>query len=644
MNQKRKIGIIVLTSVLQLCIGHKLLAQEKTLDPVTVSSSLIEKRSSETGRNITIISSETISKLPIHSLDELLKYIPGMEVQSRGPQGSQSDISMRGGTYQQVLVVLDGLRLNDPNTGHFSAYIPIAPEQIDRIEVLKGASAAIYGSDAVGGVINIITKTYNADRQTNQKTVKATVGVGQYNLVNTNLGGFLQKGKLSVDAGLLSNHSTGAPQRGTNGFFHNSSASVGVSVRVNEYWNLSARTTYDNRDFSAQNFYTTFASDTATEKVMSWWHQMRLSFAKKKTKLSLDAGYKTLNDEYAFNKTAAPNQNSSQLFQSLLLMQQQFGAATNLVTGFNFQRKQITSNDRGNHDLNVAAPFVSLSQNVGNHFSFQPSLRAEFIGSNKMEILPLLNVSLHLPGLQLRASGGRSIRDADFTERYNNYNKPQVKSGSIGNPWLVPEVSWAFEAGADWFYKSRLKLSTTLFQRYHSKLIDWVTTPYANMPRKDNLISSGTYALATNISKVNTSGFETDFQYILQTDEDQQLRLNAGVLWLYSKSSEKNLSFYISSHAKFLSNFNMVYQWHNATISLTGLYKNRNPRSASAINASVSKDYFVLNGRAAYDVVKNKLGLFVQADNIFDRQYSDLLGAPMPGRWLQGGLSFRFSK
>jgi vitamin B12 transporter len=82
-----------------------------------------------------------------------------------GPMGTQSDFVLRGGTFQQVLVVLDGLRLNDPITGHFSSYVPITPGEIERIEVLKGASSAIYGSDAVGGVIHIITKTFGEKRQ-----------------------------------------------------------------------------------------------------------------------------------------------------------------------------------------------------------------------------------------------------------------------------------------------------------------------------------------------------------------------------------------------------------------------------------------------------------------------------------------------
>lgn len=636
---------LILIGLVQLgIVSQNLTAQEQTLDPVTITSSLTEKRTSETGRNIIIMNGETISKLPVHSLDELLKYIPGVEVQSRGPQGSQSDINMRGGTYQQVLVILDGLRLNDPNTGHFSAYIPITPAQIDRIEVLKGASAAIYGSDAVGGVINIITKTGNASNQKNKKVLQALVAAGENNLVNTNIGGFIQAGKLSIDAGVLSNHSTGVQLRGIKGFFHNTSASVGLNYKLNDFWVIAARTTYDNRDFAAQNFYTTFASDTAREQVSSWWHQLKIAYQKNNTKLSIDGGYKTLEDEFAFNTVAIANQNKSKLFQSLLLFEQRLCNNSSLIAGFNFQNKQIVSNDRGDHRLNTAAPFISLSQKLGEHFNLLPSVRVEFIGDNNPEFLPQLNASYHIKNIQLRASGGRTIRDADFTERYNNYGKPLVKGGSVGNPWLVPELSWSYEAGLDWFYQSKFRVSTTFFQRFHTKLIDWTPTPFADMPRKDNLFESSTYALAKNIAEVNTTGWETDIQYINPFSETHRLVMSGGLLWLYSKSSEANPSFYINSHARFLTNFNVLYQLGNASLSFTGIYKTRKPQQASAINAYVSKDYFLLNGRAAYAIVKNRLSAFVQADNIFDRNYSDLLGAIMPGRWLQGGVQFNLAK
>src|ERR1044072_9129618 len=106
--------------------------KETVLDPVTVTASLAPQKISATGRNIVVIKGDAFSKLPVHSVDELLRYLPGIEVQMRGPAGSQSDIVLRGGTFQQVLVILDGMRVNDPNTGHFNSYIPISPSEIDR--------------------------------------------------------------------------------------------------------------------------------------------------------------------------------------------------------------------------------------------------------------------------------------------------------------------------------------------------------------------------------------------------------------------------------------------------------------------------------------------------------------------------------
>ena len=95
------------------------------LENITVTSSLLAQQKKETGRNIFFIKPDSLKSLPNHSVDEILRYLPGVEVQQRGPQGSQSDIVIRGGTFQQVLVIIDGIKLNDPLTGHFNSYIPV---------------------------------------------------------------------------------------------------------------------------------------------------------------------------------------------------------------------------------------------------------------------------------------------------------------------------------------------------------------------------------------------------------------------------------------------------------------------------------------------------------------------------------------
>lgn len=630
--------------LLVLTAAFTIQAQEIELDPITVTATLSQKRSSETGRNITIINGEKFQNLPVNSLDELLRYVPGVEIQARGPMGAQSDIVLRGGTYQQVLVILDGMRLNDPNTGHFSSYIPIAPAEIERIEVLKGASSAIYGADAVGGVINVITKSFAAKQDKEAVNISAGAGAGEYGLWNANAGFFVNKKKLAIGGGVITNNADGFQQRGIRGYFHNTTASLSANYHFNAKWNIAYRIAYDNRDFAAQNFYTTYSFDTATEKVSSLWNQVRLAYQSQKQSFIVDAGFKRVNDEYRFAPASTANSNKSELLQGLVQYQNQLTYSTALVAGINYQQKMIRSNDRGDHSLFWASPFVSLSQKIGTNFFVRPSLQWVFFQKINAELVPQLDLSYKTKQFQLRASAGKTIRDADFTERYNNYNKAIVQSGSIGNPDLKAERSFSYEAGADWFVKDYLKISSTFFQRFHRRLVDFSTTPYDEMPRKDNLVPNGVYALAKNIAEVNTTGFETDAQYTHAFNNKRHLSGSVGLVWLNSKSSDNIPSFYISSHAKFLTNFSVIYQCHNLSFSVNGIYKKRNERIASAINTAVSPDYFLMNAKVQYGFFNRRLSVYAQMDNVFNRQYSDLLGSIMPGRWFMGGVKWAMVK
>ncbi|TDE12027.1 TonB-dependent receptor plug domain-containing protein [Dyadobacter psychrotolerans] len=638
--------------VLSILFSQNIIAQEISLDPVTVTSSLTEKRASETGRNIAVIKGEYFQNLPVHSIDDLLRYVPGLEIQARGPMGSQSDIVLRGGTFQQVLVVLDGLRLNDPNTGHFNSYIPIASSEIERIEVLKGASSSIYGSEAVGGVVHVISKAFAAKLKSGDQEAgssnKAALNLGltggEYGLRNANVGAFVQRNKLAVSGGLVSNNADGVQQRGSRGYFHNNTASVSANYALSNDWNVAVRSSYDRRDFAAQNFYTTSIADTANEQVKTSWNQLKVGYKKGKSAFSLDGGYKYVKDQYLFNTRSIQNISKSQLWQGLFTWQQTFTENTTLVTGLNYQNKNISSNDRGDHSINQLAPFVSFSQRIGRYLTVSPSIRFDWRERIGTEAVPQVNISYKKDILQIRGSAGKTIRDADFTERYNNYNKPIVTTGNkIGSPDLKAERSFSYEAGADLFLRD-FKLSGTFFQRLQKDLIDYTNTPYAQMPRNENLTPAGTYALAKNIATVNTTGFEVDVQYTRLIAENQKLWLTAGFTQLSSESSDVTPTFYISSHAKLLTNFSVLYQYAGFSFSVNGLYKSRAKQEATSLQAVVSKEYFVMNAKAEYAFLKKTLGIFVQADNVFDKNYSDLLGSPMPGRWLMGGIRYSFVK
>lgn len=620
-------------------------AQEKELelDPVTVTSSLSAQISSKTGRNIIVIKGEEFAKLPVHSIDELLRYVPGIEIQARGPMGTQSDIVLRGATFQQALVIVDGVRINDPLTGHFSSYIPIAPSEIERIEILKGASSAIYGSDAVGGVIHIITKSF-AQQTKERKELSAQVGHGTYGLWNAQAGGFYSDGKTSIGAGFLSNNAQGQQQRGTKGEFNLNTISFSINHHLSEAWQIGFRSSIDNRKFAAQNYYTTLISDTANETVQTSWNQLSVGYQKNNNKFSLQLGHKLLEDDYRFNPASSANQNRAKLVQALGVYDHKFSEHTSLISGLQFQNRSIRSNDRGNHEVDQAAAFAMLQQAFGSAFMISPALRLDWDERAGTELIPQLNLSYKVGKFQLRGSAGKTIRQADFTERYNNYNRALVTGGRIGNPDLAAETSWSYEAGADFYATDNLKISSSYFQRDYNELIDWAATPYADMPRKSNLTATGKYELAKNVSEVETRGFETDIQYIKTFNNKHRLFTTAGVVVVNSETSEGAATIYLTSYARFLGNFGINYTAPWFSIGVNGLYKNRKAQPGNAFIAKLSGDYFILNVKAEGFVIKDKLSVFAQADNLLDRYYSDILGSIMPGRWLMGGLKLSLSK
>jgi vitamin B12 transporter len=630
-----------------LCIPFFGMAQEKdiNLDPVTITSSISSERTSKTGRNIYVIKGEQFYNLPVNSIDELLKYLPGVEVQSRGAMGSQSDIVIRGGTFQQVLVIMDGVRLNDPNTGHFSSYFPIIPFEIERIEILKGASSAIYGTEAVGGVINIITKTFAAKKEARVRSSVAQVSTGTFGLLNASAGLFDNNGKTSIGFGLLTNNATGQQQRGIKGYFHNNTATISLSHFFNDNLQLSLRGAYDNRKFAAQNFYTNFTSDTAQEKVKTNWIQLQFTHLSQKNTQRLSAGYKLLDDNYSFNPHSIANQNTSKLYQVGLTNEWRIKPQTTLVYGGQYLNKQIASNDRGTHSLGQVGLFMLANQKIGNYIAVSPALRTEWVENTGWELVPQMNLSYRKELFQLRGSIGKTMRDADFTERFNNYNKSIVSSGKIGNPYLMPERSYSYEGGVDIYPGNYIKLSFTYFQRFQNKLIDYVLTPYSEMPRKENLIPSGSYYLAKNIAKVNTKGIEAEMQYAKAIKASQQLLITLGSVWLHSRESDTIPSLYLSSHARYLVNFTTQYSISDFLLSVSGIYKDRRPQGdAPAAIAKFTTNYFLLNTRAEYYVKKKTLSVFAQVDNLFNKNYSDLLGASMPGRWIMGGIKISLSK
>ncbi|RYY13359.1 MAG: TonB-dependent receptor, partial [Cytophagaceae bacterium] len=254
----------------------------RRLNEVTVYATRLGQLAGQTGRYVTVVPGASLSRYPVTSLDDLLRFLPALEVQSRGSMGAQADITLRGSTFNQVLLLLDGMRLNDPLTGHFAGYLPITPAEIEQIEIVRGPGAALYGPDAVGGFINIVTKTFAATHRPDGTELAGTFLAGEYGLKSTNAGFYGQDRGLRLAGGILNNTASGqlrdAPSGGQRNDVKLNTYSLSGAYQLTEKFSAAARASFDRRDFNAQYFYTTNPADQARETTSRDWYQGQLRY------------------------------------------------------------------------------------------------------------------------------------------------------------------------------------------------------------------------------------------------------------------------------------------------------------------------------------------------------------------------------
>jgi len=620
------------------------------LDTLMVQKERIPLRLAETGRNISVIEKEELMQMAFTSLDDLLQYIPGIEVQSRNAFGAQGDITMRGATFSQVLVLVDGMRLNDPLTAHFNSYIPVAPAEIARIEVLRGAAAAMYGADAVGGVINIITKSFDASYQ-QQNEISGAVNFGENRLVNAQQGFAIKKGNSFFSGGFSVNQSDGqlveeqvldnTTLEAYRNYFDIKTLGFSFAQQFDAGWSLQARLGYDDRDFSARYFYTSSPSDKSVEQTQSWWNQLRLAKVGQNSSTDINLVYKNNTDQFVFSPDfASTNTHVTQLWNLNVNHLRKISDAFSLKTGFQLDSRAIESNDRGNHDDIHAGVYAMGVYQPDLRWNMTGSLRLDYDENYDLEFTPQVNISYVLPGVTFRASAGRSIRAANYTERFVSFNLVDLTPGrNLGNPDLMAERSWSEELGVDVQLTEQWKLRSTGFLRQSDNLIDYVETNANEIPNNQNLQDGANYFFARNISEVSTRGFELESWYRQSLGEDNWLIWSLGYTYLNTSNAEGIVSNYISSHARHLINTNLSFKYKSWEGALNGLYKQRNPRSAAPINADLAGEYMVWNTRVAYRLTP-ELALNVMVHNLFNVAYADILGARMPNRWIMAGVKF----
>lgn len=627
---------------------------QTALDEVLVSASRIQSKKYESGKNITVISQKEIAQLPVNSVDELLQYVGGVNLNNRGGFGVQSDIGMRGSTFSQVLVLVDNQRINDPLTAHFNNYVPIPLSEVHHIEIVRGSASASFGADAVGGIIHIKTKTYEG--LFNNQEISSTngnVGIGDHNLSMLDAGVHQQSKRFSFSAAVKSSESDGEQlvnpnfanaQRGDSlhyNFFDLKTYTAAVTYRGDKL-KFYARGGSDYREFAAKHFYTTSTYDESIEKVTSYWTQTALIFDQENSRTELNASYRNGKDSFAFNPLFTPNEHTTQRINATLSQNRKMGGV-DVSFGIQTDYQDIVSTDRGDHQTNSNAAFI-LAQKRINQLHLNGGIRIENSEKIGTQLVPQLNASYKMDNLVLRSSLGRSIRQADFTERFTSYKLSNLTPGrNVGNPDLEAESSYNFDLGADVYLSENLQFSNTLFFRQSSNLIDYTLTNSDAISNLTNLQPNSDYLYAKNISESTTWGNEFGLKYT-QNIQNGQIAASLNYTYLNTSTPDSVVSKYIANHPIHNLNGSLNIRYAGLGLNIGGALITRNAEAVEVINAEIKDQFAILNLKLSYTIKEFPASVYMDVRNALDTRYQEILGSQMPGRWIMGGIRWNFQR
>ncbi|MEY2923750.1 MAG: hypothetical protein RLZZ337_290 [Bacteroidota bacterium] len=640
------------TSILFVCFTTLVYGQEP-LDSVVVSTTRLPISKYESGKNITVISQKEIQNLPINSLDELLYYVGGVNINSRSGFGVQSDIGMRGSTFSQVLILVDNQRISDPLTAHFNSNLPIPLSEIHHIEIVRGSAAASFGADAVGGIIHIKTKTYqHLFGNKVEGSFNGFLGIGEHNLTTTDVSLNQQLAKLGFSTAVKTTSSVGEMRVNPN----YTSAGLGDSLYYSNFdlktytsainyrgnkLKLYARFGGDFREFDAKYFYTASVYDESKEKISAYWSQFTGIYNGKNSNTELNIGYRNNRDSFAFNPLFSANQHTTKRLNSTLSQYRKaFGMS--MSYGWQMDLQTIESTDRGNHDAISNAAFLIVTKKI-DLWTLSGGLRLESSEKIGNQLVPQVNVAYRQSRFILRSSAGRSIRQADFTERYTSYLIPNLTAGrNVGNPDLVAESSYTIDAGIDFRKVKNYSWCNTIFIRTSTNLIDYTLTNSSAIANLTNLLPNTDYLYAQNISCALTWGNEFYAKHAAQVGETE-IETQLNYTYLNTSIADNVVSKYIANHPVHNINATMCVNMGAFTLMTSGFYITRNAEAIEAISAEIKANYTVFNAKLSYRFKMVPASLFIDVRNITNTQFQEILGSKMPSRWILGGFKWDIS-
>jgi iron complex outermembrane receptor protein len=548
----------------------------------------------EIDRSVTTIETDG-QDLLYNSWVDYLDLSPSVDLRERAPADVQGDLTIRGSTFGQTLVLVDGLRMNDVQTAHHDMDLPLPTDSVKRIEILRGSGSTLYGSEAMAGTINVITG------QPERADAHIGTSVGNFGVNEQNGSMSLLWKKVDTQLDAERDFSSGfRPDRD----YRNLSlfSSTGAQSEIGRSQLMLA---YGDKPYGADQFYGPFDS---WERTRSWFTGFKQQLG---SKTEFDFAFRRHTDEFVLfrnDPSVYENNHIDKGWQADLRRQDSVSQNSTLFYGGEGIHESIVSNNLGDHDRSRGAIYLDYDVRALKRFSFSAGAREEILAASHGEFIPTIAAGVWLkPRLKLKGSASRGFRLPSYTDLY--YHDP----ANLGDPNLRPERAWDFEGGLLWNPAARFQSEVTFFTRRDRDVIDYVRSS-----------DSGPYT-AENIQNLNFTGVELSGELRLPGDG----RLVISYTGLRGvQESLKGLQ----------AKYTLSYPKHDAVVAWNGRLPGRLiARTRIGVIDRYSTDTYGLwdIGLAKeFGHVAAHLGL----SNITDTQYQEIPGVVMPGRSVIGGL------
>ena len=588
-----------------LIIQYGIAQQVQSLDSVTIESTRIDLPFKENSRTISIITAEVIEGSPATNLAELLQQEAGIDIRRQGIYGMQADLYIRGGSFDQTLLLIDGIKVEDPQTGHHTLNIALPLEVIKRIEIIKGPAARIFGQNAFTGAINIVTKT-NGD-------LKNNVGfqLGSYNQqhATATLGKSLDNASVMGHASI--NSSEGYRY---NTDFQNQNYFLKSSFNT-KTTPIDVIATFSERKFGGNQFYAINAKEQY-EETQSSLVGISTIIKRGDLKISPQLYWKRNQDMYLYIR------NNPSVYRNL-----------HISNKVGIQINSSYSSSFGVTGLGIDVAKVKMNSNrLGNRERWMGNFFLEHRFSlldNKLDVTPGVAVNYFsefdfnaFPGIDLGYRINDSFRvyaNAGYTYRVPTYNDLYyVGRQDIGNENLVPERAISEEIGLKYF-GNKLNASVAFFNRDSDNLID-----YTKENEDDKWQSN-------NLKRLNSNGIEAQLSSPFKLGQYTQ-SLSLGYTYLNEDlgTVKSNFSKYVINSLNQHLTANIKTQF-SKNFSQSVVYK-----FADRANG---ENYSVVD--VQLKLMINTLELTLTGNNIFNASYIETGIVPMPkGNVLVGLRAF----